>query len=116
MVYPSMALTPDPKKNNVCQFKCHCDSVYIGRTSQIFHLRKAQNSPKCLRNWMANKGNKSTNCPSEIRDHLLNDQKCFKHYIENKFTILTKGRNIYYLSFFESLLIKTYKLCNQKFV
>ena len=31
--------THDPEKNNVIyQFKCHCDSVYIGRTFQRLNL------------------------------------------------------------------------------
>ena len=66
-------VTPDPEKSNVIyQLKCHCDSVYIRRTSQRFHLRRDQYVSKSLRNWMANRGNKPTKSPSAIRDHLLN--------------------------------------------
>ena len=39
--------TSDPENNNVIfQFKCHCDSEYIERTSQRFHLRRAQHESK----------------------------------------------------------------------
>ena len=41
---------------------------------------------------MANKGNKQT----KIGDHLLNYPDFSKDYKNNKFTTLTKGRNIYH--------------------
>ena len=47
---------------------------------------------------MDNRGGKATKSPSAIRDHLLNYSECFKHNYDNKFTILTQGRNIYHLS------------------
>ena len=67
---------------------------------------------------IANKGNKPTKTPSEIRDHLLNYLECSKHYNDNNFTILTKARNIYHLSVSESPFIETHKpkLCKQKLV
>ena len=49
-------VNPDPEKYNVIyQFKRQCDSVYIGRTSQRFHLRRDQHVSKSLRNLMANR-------------------------------------------------------------
>ena len=79
--------TPDPEKNNVIyQLMCHCDSVYIGRSSQRFHLKR-DHVTKSLRNRMANKGNKPTNSPSAIEDHLLNYLEYSKHYYDIKFTI-----------------------------
>ena len=99
--------SPDPEKNNaIYQYKCHYNSVYIGRTSQRLNLRRDQHVSKSLRNWMANRGNKPTKSPSAIRNHLLNYQECSKHYYDNKFTILTKGRNIYHLSVLEFFFYK----------
>ena len=112
-------VTPDPEKCNVIyKYKCHCDSVYIGRTSQRFHIRRDQHISKALRNWMINGQNKPIKSPSAIGDHLLNNPDCSKHYSDNKFSIISKGRNLYHLSVLESLFIKTYKpnLCKQKFV
>ena len=65
---------------------------------------------------MANKGNKPTNSRSAIGDHLLNNPECSKHYNDNKFTILNKGRNICLLTVLDTLFIKTYqpKICKQK--
>ena len=60
-------VTPDPEKNKVIyRFKCHCESVYIGRTSQTFHLRKDQCITKSLSSWMANGDNKPKKSPSAI--------------------------------------------------
>ena len=112
-------VTPNPEKNNaIYQSKFHCDSVYIGRTSQRFHMRMDQHVSKSLRNWMANNGYKPTKSPSAIGDHLLNYPECYKHHNDNKLTSLTKGRNIYHLCVLESLFIKTFKpkLYKQKFV
>ena len=112
-------VTPDPEKCNVIyKYKCHCDSVYIGRTSQRFHIRRDQHISKALRNWMSNGQNKPTKSPSAIGEHLLNNLECSKNYNDNKFSIISKGRNVYHLSVLESLFIKTYKpnLCKQKFV
>ena len=67
---------------------------------------------------MANRGSKPIKNSSAIRDHLLNCLECSKHYNDNKFIILTKGRNMYHLNVLEPPFIKTYKpkLCKQKFV
>ena len=64
--------------------------VYIGRTSQRFHLIRDQHIPKSLRNWMANGDNKPYKNPSAIRNHLLNNLELSKHCNDNKFSILTK--------------------------
>ena len=82
--------------NVIYYFKCHCGSVYIRKTSQRFYLRRDQHVTKSLKKLMANKGNKPTKSPSAVGDHLLNNLECFKHYNDNKFTTLTKGRNIYH--------------------
>ena len=39
----SKDVTPVQEKHNVIyHFKCHCDSDYVGRTSQRFHIRRNQ--------------------------------------------------------------------------
>ena len=111
--------TPDPEKNNIIFiFKCHCDTGYIGRTYQWFHLRRDQHITKSLRNWMANGDNKPNKSPSPIGDHLLINPECSKHYNDDKFSILTQGRNMYHPSVLESLFIETFKprLCKEKLV
>ena len=67
---------------------------------------------------MANGDNKPNKSPSTIGDHLLNNLECSKYYNDDKFSIITKGRNLYHISLLESLFIKTNqpKLCKEKFV
>ena len=60
-------VTPDPENNNIIyRFKCHCYSVYIGRISQRFHLRRDHHITKSLRKWMANGEDKPNKSPSAI--------------------------------------------------
>ena len=92
-------LLPIPKRITLSINLSVTVTVYIGRTSQRFHLRRDQHVSKSLRNWMAKRGNKPTKSPSAIGDLLLNYPECSKHYNDNKFTILIKGCNIYHLSF-----------------
>ena len=43
-------ITTDQEKSKVFyKYKCYCDSVYIGRTSQRFHISKDQHVTKSLR-------------------------------------------------------------------
>ena len=112
-------VTADHNKSKVIyRFVCHCDSEYIGRTSQRFHLRRDQHVSKALRKWMKTGLNKPSNNSSAIAEHLLNNIDCSKNYNDSRFSILSKARNLYHLSVLESLFIKTFKpkLCKQKFV
>ena len=112
-------LTPDQENCNIIyKYKCHCDSVYIGRTSQQFHIRRDQHVTNALRKWMTYGTNKPIKSQSAIGEHLLNNLECAKNYNDNKFSIVCKGRNMYHLSVLESLFIKTNKpsLCKQKLV
>ena len=54
---------------------------------------------------------------SAIGQHLLNNLDCSKNYNDNRFSIVTRGRNSYHLCVLESLFIKTVKpnLCKQHF-
>ena len=111
--------TPDPEKCNILyKYKYHCDSVYIGRTSRRFHIRRDQNVTNALRNWMTYGTNKLIKSQSAIGEHLSNYLECSKIYNDSMFSIICKGRNMYYLSVLESLFEKTNKpsLCKQKFV
>ena len=80
----SKDVTPVQQKHNVIyHFKCHCDSDYVGRTSQRFHIRRDQHVTKSLRNWLINGNDKPANSPSSIAEHLLNNPESAKHYEDN---------------------------------
>ena len=103
--------------NTIYYFKCHCDSEYIGRSSQRFHRRREQHIPSNIRDWIEGKRRKpSASYFTAIGSHLLDNPECAKHYSDQRFTILARGRNQFHLKILESLFIQTMKpeLCKQK--
>ena len=107
------------KSNVVYHFQCHCDSAYIGRTTQRFHKRRDQHVPKYLREWTKNttkRPPKRSTVPTAIGQHLLENPKCAQHYSDDRFTFLARARNAFHLSVLESIFIQIRKpvLCKQK--
>ena len=92
--------------------------MYIGKTSQRFHIKRDQHVTKSLRTWMKTGLNKRTNRSSAIAEHLLNNSDCANNYRDSKFSVISKERSEYHLNVLESLFIKTLKpnLCKQKLV
>ena len=105
---------------------CHCDSRYMGRTSQRLQERIRQHVPKSIRNRTSKErkqperpgklANSIPHCDSAIGNHLLHNQKCASHYKDNQFFILSKARSDFHLSVLESNFITLRKpnLCRQK--
>ena len=102
------------QSNIVYQFLCHCDSWYMGCTSQRPQLRIKQHVPKTI-----------------LQEHISQDRSTLTHFCKpirsfeaetsageynNKFSILARGRTFFDLSTFEATYIKTSKpnLCKQK--
>jgi hypothetical protein len=111
--------SPIQENNNVIyHFKCHCNSEYVGRTSQRFHLRRDQHVPNNIRKWMEDQQRRkpSANYFTAIGSHLLSNPECAQHYTDERFKILARGRNQFHLKVLESLFIQTMKpeLCKQK--
>ena len=117
------------KSNIVYQYLCHCDSRYVGRTSQRLQQRITQHVPKSVRGGhtfqdrtslvRSCKPIKSLNTEissSAIGQHLLHNQLCAQNYSDDKFSILAHGRTAFHLSTLEATYIKTSKpnLCKQK--
>ena len=117
------------KSNIVYQYLCHCDSRYVGRTSQRLQQRITQHVPKSVqgvhtfqdRTSLARscKPIKSLNTEissSAIGQHLLHNQLCAQNYSDDKFSILAHGRTAFHLLTLEATYIKTSKpnLCKQK--
>lgn len=138
IIFKTRQLLPATKKdvlptcyqsNIIYEFVCHCDSRYVGRTSQRLQQRINQHIPKSV----INKQNfqnrmklarscKPTKSPqpeisfSAIGQHLLENPSCAKEYNDQKFSILARGRTAFHLSTLEATYIKTTKpdLCKQK--
>ena len=96
------------QSNVVDEFVCHCNSGYVGRTSQRLQDRIRQHVPKSIWN-KTNKERKQSerpgklansipHCDSAIGNHLLHNQKCASHYKDNQFFIFSKAQSDFYLS------------------
>ena len=92
------------QSNVVYEYVCHCDSRYVGRTSQRLQDRICQHVPKSIRNRTSQErkqperpgklANSIPHCDSAIENHLLHNQKCASHYKDNQFFILSKAHPI----------------------
>ena len=114
--------------NVIYQFVCHCDSRYVGRTSQRLEERIKQHAPRSIANPRAshNRQSLSLSCKANIRpqqfhesaigQHLLDNAQCAFHYNSEKFSILARGRFSFHLSALEATFIKSlnYLLRKQK--
>ena len=116
--------------NVIYQFVCHCDSRYVGRTSQRLEERIKQHVPdpspillprKSFRHRQSlSRSCKANTCQqfheSGIGQHLLENAQCALHYSNGKFSILARGRFSFHLSALEATFIKSLNLflCKQK--
>ena len=103
----------------VYQYVCRCDCRYVGRTSQRPQDRIKQHIPKTIKNQAqpdrALFQSNHTSTPA-IGQHLVNNEKRASYYDDNQFSILAKGRTLFYLSTLEATFIKMLipELCRQK--
>ena len=120
------------QSNIVNQFLCHCDSRYVGRTSQRLQQKIKQHVPKTIfqelisqeRSTLARSSKpirsfKAETFFSAIGQHHLQNPTCAREYNDNKLSVLTRGRTSFHLSTLEATYIKTSKpnLCkHMKFV
>ena len=110
------------KSNVIYQFSCHCDSRYVGRTSQRLQDRIKQHVPKSIRSCSSSqkrllparrcKSSTQTNIQSlatdsAIRLHLLQNPTCVQHNDDSRFCILAQERSPFHLSAVEATFIKT---------
>ena len=132
----NMDVLPALQKSNVIyQFSCHCDSRYVGRTSQRLQDRIKQHVPKSIRSCSSSqkcllpkmltsllspnlyknayrcKSSTQTNTQSlasnsAIGLHLLQNPTCAQHYDDSRFSILAQGRSPFHLSALKPLSSK----------
>ena len=137
VIFNTRQLLPATKKdvlpfhhhsNVIYQFVCHCDSRYVGCTSQRLEERIKQHVPRSIANPPAlhnrqsfSRSYKTNIIPqqfyeSAIGQHLLDNAQCTLHYSNEKFSILARGRSSFYLSILEATFIKSLNplLCKQK--
>ena len=117
------------QSNIVYQFLCHCNSRYVGRTSQRLQQKIKQHVPKTIlqrltsqdrstfaRSCKSIRSLKAETSFSAIGQHLLQNPTCARKYNDGKFSIFARGRTSFHLSILEATYIKTTKpnLCKQK--
>ena len=121
---------PAHKRNNIAyNYLCHCDSVYVGRTSQQLEERIRQHVPKFIRNEVKPQKDLPTrhckfthNAPisdSAIGQHLLDNKVCAEKFDINWFLITAVGRSFFYLAALEAIYIESFEpslCCHKEFV
>ena len=97
----------------------HCDSRYVGRTSQRPEERIKQHVSRSIANLPAlhNRQSLSRSCKANIRpqqfhesaigQHLFDNAQCALHYNNKKFSILARGRSSIHLSALEATFIES---------
>ena len=131
IVYTTRQLLLEAKKdvlpvlhqsNVIYQILCHCDSRYVGRTSQRLQQRIKQHVPQTIlqkyisqdRSTLARSCKPIRSFKAEtyfyaIGQHLLHNPICAREYNDIKFFILAHGRTSFHLSTLEATYIKTSK-------
>ena len=89
------------RRNLVYEFTCHCDSRYVGKTTQRLLSRVKEHVPVYVRN-----NTRPEKIPSSaIGRHLRDNDDCRIHFNNDRFSILGFGRNDFHLAVLESLFI-----------
>ena len=108
--------------NVIYQFVCHCDSQYVGHTSQRLQECIKQHVPRSIKNHHSSQdcSNLSHACKknstfqiithdSAIGQHFLENPPCASQYSDTKFSILTQGYTSFHLSTLEATFIKSFQ-------
>ena len=111
----------------IYEYKCHCDSRYVGRTSQRLQDRIKQHVLQWLgqqltrpRRSQPHRSCKRTDtkpdCDSAIGQHLLDNDRCALNYDDKRFSILAAARSSFHLNLLEATYIRTRRpvLCRRK--
>ena len=105
----------------IYEYKCHCDSRYVGRTSQRLQDRIKQHVPQWLRQQLTrprrSQPHKSCkqndiklDCDSAIGQHLLENDQCALNYDNKWFSILATARSSFHLNLLKAAYIKIQRL------
>ena len=119
---------PTTQKSSVIyEYKCHCDSRYVWRTSKRLQDRIKQHVPQWLRQRLTRprrsqlhrsckRKDTKPDCDLAIGEHLLENDQCALNYDNKRFSILATARSSFHLNLLEAAYIKTQRraLCRQK--
>ena len=93
----------------IYEYKCHCDSRYVGRTSQRLQDRIKQHVPQWLRQQLTRprrsqphrsckRTDTKPDCDSAIGQHLLDNDRYALNYDDKRFSILAAARSSFHLN------------------
>ena len=113
------------KSSAIYEYKCHCDSLYVGPTSQRLQDRITQHVPQWLRQQLTRprRSQPHRSCKRNgtkpdcaIDQHPLENDQCALNYDNKRFSILATARSSFHLTLLEAAYIKTRRpvLCRQK--
>ena len=136
LIFSSQCMLPAAKNDElsanqrsmvIYEYVCHCDSRYVGRTTQRLHERIKQQVLKAIRQKTTPTQDQGTHrfqptrtqpnrkCKaksktqfepqndSAIGQHLLESKQCARNYSDSCFEILTTARSQFYLSLLEAV-------------
>ena len=111
----------------IYEYKCHCDSRYVGRTSQRLQDRIKKHVPQWLRQQLTRprrsqphrsckRIDTKPNCDSDIGQHLLENDQNALNYDNKRFSILVTALSSFHFNLLEAAYIRTQcsVLCKQK--
>ena len=120
-------LPTNQKRFVIYEYKCRCDSRYVGQTSERLQNRIKQHVPQWLKQQLTRprqfqpyrsckRNDTKPDCDSAIGQHLLENDQCTLNYDNKQFSILTTARSSFHLNLLEAVYIKTRcpVLCRQK--
>lgn len=118
-VFPSFIkdrLSYQSKNSVIYQFKCRCDSVYIGRTGLRLETRVSQHVPSHQRNPEHRNRVSQSVQESAIGQHLMDNQDCASAYKDTWFSVLHSVQTEFHLRVLEAVYLKLHRpnLCRQK--
>ena len=105
------------KSSVIYKYKCHCDSRYVGRTSQRLQDRIKQHVPQWLRQQLTRprrsqphrsckRKDTKPDCDSAIGQDLSENDQCTLNYNNKRFSILAAARSSFHLNLLEAAYIK----------
>ena len=119
-------LTTIQKSFVTYEYKYHCDSRYVGRTSQRLQNCTKQHVPQWLRQQLTRPRRSQPHrqckqidtkpdCDSAIGQHLLDNDRCALNY-NKRFSFLAAARSSFHLNLLQAAYIRTrcLVLCRQK--
>ena len=121
------------RRTVIYEYVCHCDSRYVGRTTQRLQKRILQHVPKAIRQRTTPTQKQETHrshpirsqpnrkCKAKIKtqfepeidsaigQHLLESNQCASKYSNSRFEILTTSRSQFHLSVLEAVYVSRKK-------